>query len=449
MKKAFSCGTLIIMALLFSLAIIGCSSPSGSGSDSDTTPPTLLSAIVLGSAPDELILTFDEAVTAANADGWSWTGPVFSALPEGIGTATWIVKLTTNVTSVDGITISYDAAAGNTADLAGNALASISSMAVTNTANPDDTTPPTLVSAVVWATAPNKLVLTFSEPVTCADLDGWWCNYGFKSPPEIAGKGTAVWTITMNGSAAKIGPARFDYNPVGGANLTDLAGNPPAGRIPETDEWVAAFKDPSDTTPPTVLVAGVGFAAIGFTNTQLVIVFSEEVVIPNGKDGWTLTGATISAVDTIDKDMLALTLAAAPSTGAALKLSYNAAAGGIVDGNDNALASISNMTIINALGDNARPTCTNVTITGKVITFSFNEPVYAMGSDGWSGNMTTLFTDEIKQNFTVNPPAMTITLPAPVPSGSYTITYTSGPTGAAKDLAGNQLNDFTKTVVVP
>jgi hypothetical protein len=102
------------------------------GGSGDDTAPYLESAVVENAAPSQLVLTFSEAVTADNANGWSGTGATFAGSPSGLGTKTWKIPLTASVSSDVVLSVSYDSAAGNTRNLAENALVSFTLFPVIN-----------------------------------------------------------------------------------------------------------------------------------------------------------------------------------------------------------------------------------------------------------------------------------------------------------------------------
>jgi hypothetical protein len=97
----------------------------------DTTAPTLTNVSVTNGAPDKLILTFDEPVTANNVSGWSLQGATISGNVIGRGSMIWIIPLNESVSAGQSLTISYSASAGSTRDMAGNVLGNIASFEVT------------------------------------------------------------------------------------------------------------------------------------------------------------------------------------------------------------------------------------------------------------------------------------------------------------------------------
>jgi hypothetical protein len=168
--KRFFIFELPAVLLAFGLVFTACNL----GTDtSDTTPPTLISAVVANATSNQLILTFSEPTTADSAAGWTLTGAHISGDPTGLGTATWTVPLSSNVTSGSTLSMSYNSSAGNTRDTAGNPLRNIASFTVTNNVSGSDTTSPSLISAVVANAAPNQLILIFSEPTTADSAVGW------------------------------------------------------------------------------------------------------------------------------------------------------------------------------------------------------------------------------------------------------------------------------------
>jgi hypothetical protein len=124
---------ILALLLTFGSILAGCDTGTGGGgNNNDTTPPTLLNAVIENAAPSQLVLTFDEATAADSPAGWSLTGATISGNPSGLGTTTWTVPLTANVSNGQTLSISYNASTGSTRDSAGNALGNIFSHTVTN-----------------------------------------------------------------------------------------------------------------------------------------------------------------------------------------------------------------------------------------------------------------------------------------------------------------------------
>jgi endo-1,4-beta-xylanase len=223
-KRFFVFGLPAVL-LALGLVLVGCPTDGDDGGGNDTTPPALTSAVVENSAPNRLILTFNEAVTADSAAGWSLTGAAISGNPSGIGTATWTVSLAANITSGSALTISYNSSTGNTRDTAGNPLGNIASFAVTNNVGGgvNDTTPPVLIHAVVENSAPNRLALTFSEAVTADSVAGWSLT-GATISGDPSGFGTAVWTVPLTANVSSASALTISYNSSTG-NTRDSAGN--------------------------------------------------------------------------------------------------------------------------------------------------------------------------------------------------------------------------------
>jgi hypothetical protein len=214
------------LALALALAFSGCGNPTGgSENTSDTSPPTVGSAVIDDLAKDVLKVTFSERVTGVTASVSSFTvagtsGTItISGLPTGSANNTlWSFTLSRDATYQEVIKLSYTAS-GTVKDAAGNDLGSFtggSAITVTNLAaqvgGDSDTTPPQLSTAVIKAAEPNKLVLTFSESVTGVSTAGWSVTgTSSLSISSVAGSGK-TWTFTLSRNAA-IGEAiTLSYN---------------------------------------------------------------------------------------------------------------------------------------------------------------------------------------------------------------------------------------------
>jgi hypothetical protein len=128
---------------LLSLVIviwIGCSddsvTPAGGGTP-DTEAPQISSMTVEDAAPQELVVTFDEIITAVSAAGFSATinstGVVISGI-DGSGTTSLRLTLPYPVLYPHTVTLQYDAASGSVQDEADppNTLATFGATEVTN-----------------------------------------------------------------------------------------------------------------------------------------------------------------------------------------------------------------------------------------------------------------------------------------------------------------------------
>jgi len=248
----------------------------------DVTPPTLLSAIIYSDKPNELVLTFSEAVTYpetdTNLNGWNSNGAGGFKDPleiTGKGTATWKITVKESVSKYSRVEIMYSG--GTTTDIAGNPLADFEKYQTVPFRVPGDTTPPTLVSAE--ATVGTKLlVLTFSEDVTAGDMEDpstiiSITNNTFNITGEPLGFGTSVWTIDLGTTVASGASMTFTYTKPAAGGIEDFSGNPLA-----TVSKVVTIK-PADTTPPT-------FSNATISGKVLTLTFSKPVTMSmNGGGG--------------------------------------------------------------------------------------------------------------------------------------------------------------------
>lgn len=127
--------------------------PITTTSPSDTTAPSLSGAVVTNSAPDKILLTFNEALNAANPP----TPANFSASGKTVAAAAFVgnnqVELTVNTPYTNGDTITLDYTPGVLQDADGNLVAAIAAQAVTNQ----------IIGPITLATAPNNAYITYIE----------------------------------------------------------------------------------------------------------------------------------------------------------------------------------------------------------------------------------------------------------------------------------------------
>jgi hypothetical protein len=272
------------LALALALAFSGCGNPTGgSENTSDTTPPTVVSAVIEDLAKDVLKVTFSERVTGvtASVSSFSVTGTpdniTIIGLPTGSANNTlWSFTLSRDAVYGETITLSYNATSGTVEDAAGNDLGSFTGNAVTNLAaqvgGDSDTTPPQLSTAVIKADEPGELVLTFSESVTGVSATGWSVIGATDiSISSVAGSGK-IYTFTLSRNAA-IGEAiTLSYNgtavedtstKTGGANKLAAITNRPV----------------TNQTGKTLTITGIslsGYVTVLLTDVNNGLVFEEE-----------------------------------------------------------------------------------------------------------------------------------------------------------------------------
>ncbi len=131
---------LIVLLSLTSVIWAGCgddsTTPTG-GDPPDTEEPQVVSMTVEDAAPQDIVLTFDEAVTASSAAGFAVTlnstGVTISSL-DGSGTTSLTLTLPHPVLYPHTLTLQYDMATGDVQDTAdpSNPLASFTATPVAN-----------------------------------------------------------------------------------------------------------------------------------------------------------------------------------------------------------------------------------------------------------------------------------------------------------------------------
>ena len=229
----------------------------------DALPPVLRAAAV---SPDRIAVTFSEPVTetGAGADpaaAWPLSGPDSAGLsvsssPAVHGARSVLLGLSGNVSgTAPDMRLSYDAAAGNASDEAGNRAASSGPSRVA------DALPPLFTAA---ATAPNLVAVAFSEPVTAAepaDPAAAWALSG----PSAAGlsvsrspaiDGALSVGLGLSGNVSGTAPALYlSHGAAAGGGAADAAGNAPVPAAPAGPEAAAAAV--ADGLAPRILHAEI------------------------------------------------------------------------------------------------------------------------------------------------------------------------------------------------
>lgn len=204
----------------------------------DVTAPTISSAIVSNATPTILRLTASEPLTTAGVTLLTSmitgiTGKTVSGIAFN-GTNSIDVTLSPAVTNGESLTFNLTnpaALANQVRDVAGNALANITTRAITNNVNPADVTPPTLVSAIVANATPTVINLTISEPLTTAGITLLTSLFAVSAGHNITGiafNGTSgidltVDTAFVNGEAART--LAFTNSGTAANQVKDVAGN--------------------------------------------------------------------------------------------------------------------------------------------------------------------------------------------------------------------------------
>lgn len=197
-------------------------------STQDLIPPTLQTATIAADGVT-LTLVFSEAVNVSTGSGFSVADSSGSMTPtyqSGSGTSNIVFSLPRVVQQSDSVTLAYS---GSTvADVAGNALATISDFAVTNNSTQNtDTTPPSLLQA---STSPDGslLRLSFSEIVVFgtsgADNITLSASGGAVTATYSDGSGTSLVTYALSRAVGAGETVTVSYTQPGDG-WQDLAGN--------------------------------------------------------------------------------------------------------------------------------------------------------------------------------------------------------------------------------
>ena len=432
----------------------------------DTAPPTLASAIVVGTT---LVATFSENLdTAKKAAESAFTvdvsgtnsDPTVSSYSLSGKTAT--LTLSKAVKQGESLTLTYTQPSGNAtkiADVAGNALASIpsgSEVSVTNNTDDTDTTAPTVTFSPANGARSNAksadIVLTFSEPVYANDTITAFTD------------DTVDDVITLKKTGADGDAIAFAVSvTTSGANANKVVTINPTNDLEDGVVYVAvsnAFYDAQgnqgaatnvsftiDATPPTISSASVN-------GNTLTATFSENLDTSKkaAESAFTVDVAGTNSDPTVSSYTLSgttatMTLSKAVKQGETVKLSYTqptGAAAKIADVTGNVMASIpsgSEVSVTNNT-DTTAPTVTFSPANGARsnaksadIVLTFSEPVYA-------SNTATAFTDSTVDDV--------ITLKKTGADGdaiAFDATVTTTGANANKVVTINPSNDLEEGVV--
>lgn len=449
------------------------------GSSSDTTPPILNNAAVIKKADNNyyMVLVFSEPVISTTSvlaivtngvlidyESYATSGEP----PAGFGSELWEILLT-GAPTTSAVSIAYvNLSADDIRDYSGNYLASFTK-SVINTIS--DITHPGLISAVVLNSAPNKLVLTFTEPVIVKEAVGGSSDIGWRLDvaddggettftDEIpVGYGTNTWTVTLNKPLTAGKSAWISYHH-GGMETTDFAGNdisiidnrPIANRVGLSP----------DTIAPTLISAAVtGKGGDSNNEPWMILVFSEPVIMADGGEddsgGWSISGNSFNQTTEpkIDSNVWFIPLTDAINVSSpAITISYNTSTGSAYDLSGNKLTSFTNRAVENKSSDTIKPTIISITarVGTKSMVITFSEPVFWMEQDSSDGGGGFTFTgltwaDQPTGNGTAT---WTIPLIETVTSGmSASLSYDATDPNAILilDFNANTMDSFTNTAV--
>jgi uncharacterized repeat protein (TIGR02059 family) len=337
----------------------------------DTTAPTLTSAVIPADG-DEIVLTFDENVAFANANGWG----SFEILVDGVlrtvdvnGTLRGLAGSTT----VSGSTITFGLRAPIEAgavvtldytvpgtdpieDLAGNDAAPVSGQAVTNNST-QDLIAPTLSSAAVSADG-ETIDLTYAEALDATgtidptafavDVDGETATVGSVG---VSGQ-TVTLALDADSTIEQGATVTLDYTVPVGDSIEDLAGNAAAAL---TDEPVTN-NSTHDLTAPAL-----ESAEVDETGTAIVLTFDEDLAntdvqdrsrqgLPQASDfSVTVDGTTVAASQVaIVDDTVTVSLSSVVFVGQVVTLDHTPGTGReLVDAFGNAVGPMSAAPVTN------------------------------------------------------------------------------------------------------
>ncbi len=306
---------------------------SVAGAPTDTTPPTFQSAST-DSTGTKIVLTYSEPLGATTAAASAFNVMV-NAMPRTVSTVAVVgstveLTLSSAVTSGQMVSVTYtDPTPGNDAnavqDAAGNDAMGLSSTLVTNTVAgaPSDVTPPAFLSASTDSTG-NKLVLTYSEPLSPATAAASAFAVMVNGTPRTVSAVTVVGStveLTLPSGLATGQTVSVTYtDPTAGndANaVQDAAGND-AMTLGSTGVTNMVI----DTMPPTFFSASTDS-----TGTKVILTYNEPLAVATAAPSAfnvTVNGASsmVTAV-VVSGSTVELTLASAVSSGQSVTVSYN------------------------------------------------------------------------------------------------------------------------------
>jgi uncharacterized repeat protein (TIGR02059 family) len=435
----------------------------------DTTPPVLQSAMTSADGAT-LVLTYDEALDAAQAplaasfvvqvDGANVN--VTAAVVNG---ASVVLTLASAVTHGAAVDVAYaDPSADNDAraiqDAAGNDAASLPVTSVSNLV--PDTTPPVFVSAVTSADGAT-LLLSYSEA-----LDGSQPPLPASFAVQVNGASVAVTAVAIIGASVQLTLASpvshgaavsVGYVDATAGNddsaIQDAAGNDAASLPPTGVANVVP-----DTTPPAFVSA-----ATGADGTTLVLSYSEalDAAHPPAAASFVVNvnGARVGVTGVaISGDSLVLTLGGAVPSGAAVNVAYMDPSegndvGAIQDAAGNDALSLPVTTVANLVADTTAPVFVSAAtgVDGASVVLSYDEALdagnppaisrFAVAVNGAAVGVTAV---------TLVGSSVVLTLATPVAHGaSVTVAYADPSAGndaaAIQDAAGNDAVSLAVTGV--
>ena len=310
--------------------------------------PTLQSATVENSNPNQMVLTFDEAVDISTV-GFSFTGTgsndFLSVEFSGSEMDVVLANFEKPVESTNVILLSYSAGSfGDTADLVGNILEDFVDFPVTN--NVLETDAPNILSAVITNEDRDQMLLTFDEAVNLTNLGFTLSGTTSVAFDSLSGSGTDMITAILSDDAAFGEVITLDYDANTG-DIADLVGNTHKGF-----SGYSVTNNIGDAVAPVLQSATIEDA----NPDQIVLVFDEDVT--GSTLGFTLSGTTSTIIDSFvpvggDTNILTGILSSDALQDEVILLSYSS--GSIVDLFSNPLADIVDLSVTNNAIDDDDP----------------------------------------------------------------------------------------------
>lgn len=271
----------------------------------DTTPPTLVSAVIATNGTT-VTVTFSESVVGASANGFTFTPSGDAATltySSGSGTSALVFTASRTIYSVETATISYSSTTGDVTDTVGNDLASFGATAVTN----NSTTSSGVGFPIIENPEPLVIADEGSISFTPTVLQGTGLTFTASDLPTGASINSSTGEITGTLSTTGIWRTKITATNSIGADTVRLLVQVSAGTTTIDSTWLTA-NGPAPYLLPTanttyvlgtdVTVDGCGFV-IGAANIALdlnghTITYDNatQVVLANG--GFETQGASAS-----------------------------------------------------------------------------------------------------------------------------------------------------------
>ena len=416
------------------------------GSEADTTVPTLSSAGVDGSRID---LHYNEALDTTSTPATT-DFTVSVAGTDQTPTSVWVsgqtvsMNLGTAATAGQTVTVSYTKGMNPIQDVAGNDAANLSSQSLTNVTG--DTTKPTLSSATVVGA---RLTLNYNEAlntgatpaataftVTVAGTD--------QTPTAVSVAGSSV-TLTLGTAATAGQTVTVAYAILATNNIQDLAGSIAAAL---SSQAVTNYTPPADTSVPTLSSAGVDGSRLDLHYNKAL----DTTSTPATTD-FTVTVAGTDQTPTsvwVSGQTVSMNLGTAATAGQAVTVTYTVpGTNPIQDVAGNDAAALSSQSVTNVTGDTTKPTLSSATVNGATLKLNYNEAL----STG-SVPATTAFTvsvagtDQTPTSVWVSGQTVGMNLGTAATAGqTVTVAYAILATNSIKDLAGSIAAAFSGQAV--